>query len=268
MLVVPLVVDEFLEAVSPENLLRQVGRARLRCHPSTLHHALEDNDQLELFVPELLRGHAPKGTRLIDRVLDDDRPYEEDPTVELDVAAAVGDLEWLLTQRHHLALLRRAHLHEHRVHVRLDNVRLAHVADTKHQTHLAIPPTHHRVLAEHQRLCALLRAREFREHESRHECLDDDAKARLQHHGEYRLRAIARRVATAVPNRVLRLDGEEQRCSEVVHFLDARLPVSHAVVLKVAMHVANEPPDKRKHVPAEHERQDEHEQVPAPFYID
>ena len=267
-LVVSLVVDELLKAVSPEDLLREVGCTRLRRHPRALDHALEDDDQLELFLAELLRRHVPERTRLVDLVLDDDRPHEEDATVELDVAAAVGDLQRLLTQRHHLALLRRAHLHEHRVHVRLDDMRLAHVADAKQQTHAAVAPAHHRVLAEHQRLGALLRAREFREHESRHERLDDDAEARLQHHGEYRLRAVAGRVPTAVPDRVLRLNGEQQRRREVVHFLDAWLPVGHAVVLKVAVHIAYKPPDERKHVPAEHERQDEHKKVPAPFYID
>jgi len=53
----------------------------------------------------------------------------------------------------------------------LDDVRLAHVADSEEKTELVVSFTYDGVLAEQKRLCSLLWSRQFGEHESCHQRL-------------------------------------------------------------------------------------------------
>ena len=256
--------DEPLEPLAPHDLAWHVGGARLRRHAGALDDALEDHDQLELLALQVGGGHVPERARVRDAVLEDHRPDEEEAVV----IGGLAELQLVLAERHHLALGRRPAADQQRAHMRLDDVRLAHVADAEQQAEVAVALAHHRRLAEHQRLGALLRPRDLREDEARHQRLDDDAEARLEHHDEDRLGAVRRHLPAAVADRVLRLDGEEERRGEVGHLVDARRPARLAGVRQVAMREADQPPDEREQQPAEHECQHEDEQVPAPLDVD
>lgn len=81
----------------------------------------------------------------------------------------------------------------------LDDVTLAHVADTEHEGQLAVALADDGVPAEEQRLRALLGPRQLCEHHSHHEGLDHDARDALQTHHEDGGRAVLLGVAGPIP---------------------------------------------------------------------
>lgn len=78
--------------------------------------------------------------------------------------------------------------------MRLDDVRLAHIADAEHQAQDTVPLADYRVSAEQQRLRAFLRPGQLGKHHAHHERLDHDAHDALQAHDEYRLGTLLRGV--------------------------------------------------------------------------
>jgi hypothetical protein len=184
-------VDHGLEAVSPQDLGGQIGGARLRGHAGALDHPLQDHHQLEAFAHHVGGAHVEERTGLVDFVHDAGRPDEEDLVV---LAALAAHLELVLVELDGLALLGDALLDELRAHVRLDDVRAAHVADAEDETHLAVALADDGVAAEQQCLRPLLGPRQLGEHDAHHERLDHHPSDALQAHDADRSRTLLRYV--------------------------------------------------------------------------
>ncbi len=158
--------------MSPENLVRKIGRPGLGRHPGRLDDPLQYDDDLEPGMHHVRGGHAVERAVLVDRVHDRRRPDEEQPVL----AGVVADVELPLVVRHDLALGRHAAPDHLDPDVGLDDVGLAHVADAHEERELAVTLADDGVLAEQQRLRPLLWPRELREDHADHERLNPTIK--------------------------------------------------------------------------------------------
>lgn len=117
------------------------------------------------------------------------------------------------------------------------------VPHSEHEAQLPVPLRNDCFLAEHQRLCALLRLRHLDEHASDEEGVHDGAQQRLEEEEDDTLRALFSDVAVAVADRRFGLDEKQERGGKVVHVGDARdVGFFVAAVAQVA-------PDKGDHPP-------------------
>ena len=103
------------------------------------------------------------------------------------------------------------------------------------------------------------------EDEARHDALDEDAEHRLGHDGHDGRRTRVRDGPRAVADRVLRLDGEQQRAREVVDADDAGRPRVVGHVVDVAVDDADDEPQAGEQQPTGDERQREQQHVVAPL---
>jgi len=208
-------------------------------------------------------------------MLDDYGPDHEQTTFRFPIA----ERKVVLVQRYYLALLRFSFTDQYSADVRFDDVRLAHVSDTKQQTQLSVSLTDNRVFTEQECFRTLLGTRELSEDEPGHQGLNDDAEAGLTHHNEDRFRTLRVCSTATVSDRLLGLDREKQRGREVVHLFDARRRSSLSIAVfvmrfatrivgKVTVGETDEPPRESEYHPAEDEREDEIQEIPAPFDVD
>lgn len=127
-----------------------------------------------------------------------------------------------------------------------------HIADSEHQTELAISLTDNSVPREQQRLSSLLGPAHLCEHYAHHERLDHHTDDALDAHNEDRLRTFLGRDTTSVTDRVLRLDTEQETAREREDIVDAGCPVviylirGQMVLFKVTVAERDEPPDDRE----------------------
>jgi len=91
------------------------------------------------------------------------------------------------------------------------------VADAEHEAQFAVSLRNHRVLAEHERLCAFLRLGHFYEHAADEECIHYGAQQRLEQEEDDALRTLLCNVPVAVTDRGLSLNEEEESRGEVVN---------------------------------------------------
>lgn len=142
------------------------------------------------------------------------------------------------------------------------------VPHSEHEAQLAVPLRNDRVLAEHQRLCALLRLRHFDEHAADEKGVHDGPQQRLEEEEDDALRTLLGDVAVAVADGRLRLDEEQERGGKVVHVGDARgVGRVVAAVAQVAADVGDHPPHRSHDQPCNCVSEDEDEEVPAPLEI-
>lgn len=132
-----------------------------------LDDALQDDDDLELLPEQVVRRQVVERRVLVDLVHDGHGPDEEDAVL----ADVVAHVKLVLEEGQHFALPRHPLADQLRPHVRLDDVRLPHVAHAEQQAHLAVAEAQARVAGEEQRLRALLRPRQLGEHDAHHEGL-------------------------------------------------------------------------------------------------
>jgi len=176
--------------VAPEDLGGQVAGARLRGGAGAGHHALQDGHDLEVGAGQRVGAAVEERAILVDHVADGDGPDDED-AVE---AQVVADVQVELVEGQQLALVRHLLADHLEAHVRLGQVRLAHVADAELQAQLAVAHAHAAVAAEDERGGALLGPRQLGEHDARHQRLDDEPDHRLQADGGHQVRALLGRV--------------------------------------------------------------------------
>lgn len=74
----PIVPDDWLKAVAPEDLRRQIGGFCLRGLAGGLCRSFQGDDDFEPLVQEFLGGHIVERGCLVYRVHDDGGPQEED----------------------------------------------------------------------------------------------------------------------------------------------------------------------------------------------
>lgn len=117
------------------------------------------------------------------------------------------------------------------------------VPHSEHEAQLPVPLRNDRVLAEHQRLCALLRLRHLDEHAADEKGVHDGTQQRLEEEEDDTFGALLRDVAVAVADGRLGLDEKQERGGKVVHVGDARsVGRVVAAVAQVAADVSNHPP--------------------------
>ena len=88
---------------------------------------------------------------------------------------------------------------------------------------------------EYDRVRAILAARQLGEDNTGDETLYEDARHRLRHQQDYRLRTLAHHRSGTVAYRVLSLNGEQQRADEIVDTIDAGGPRVIVHVIGVAV---------------------------------
>lgn len=91
------------------------------------------------------------------------------------------------------------------------------VAHTEHEAQFAISLRNHRVLTEHERLCAFLGLRHFYEHAADEKSVHYGAKQRLEQEEDDAFRALLGNVPVAVADRGLSLDEKQKSWGEVVN---------------------------------------------------
>ena len=161
-----------------------------------------------------------------------------------------------------------AYLDEFAPDLRRHHVAVPQVPHPEHEAQLAVPLRDHRVLAEHERLGALLRLRHLDEHAADEEGVHDGAQQRLEEEEDDALRTLLGDVAVAVADGRLRLDEEQERGGKVVHVGDARgVGRVVAAVAQVAADVRDHPPHGSHDQPGDRVGEDEDEQVPAPLEV-
>ena len=141
------------------------------------------------------------------------------------------DLELVLIVRHLLAFGRDAHLDHLSADAGSDDVGLAHVSDAEEEAELSVALANDGVAAEEQRLRPHLGPRQFGEDHAHHERLDHDADDALDAHDEDGFRTLFRRVASAVADRMLRFDAEQEAGREAVDVGNAGLPSGTPLVV-------------------------------------
>lgn len=140
------------------------------------------------------------------------------------------------------------------------------VSHSEHEAQLPVPLRNDRVLAEHQRLRALLGLRHLDEHAAYQESVHDGAQQRLEEEEDDTLWALFRDVPVAVADGRLGLDEEQKRGGKVVDVGDARgVGRVVAAVAQVSADVGDDPPHRSHDQPRHRVREDEDEQVPTPL---
>lgn len=185
--VVLLASDERYEAVSPEDLARQVGRPHLDRRPSRFTGRLEHDDNFEVGDEKIVWREVPERTSLVDAVYDLDRPGEEVESgrvIIVVVMAMVGfgrRSEALLFKVDRAVLAVEPFVDEDRVYVHSDQLGDAHVADAEHQAERVVSvAADDRLLRKHDRLRSTIRSSEFGEDDSRDDALHDCTEDRLK----------------------------------------------------------------------------------------
>lgn len=136
-----------------------------------------------------------------------------------------------------------AYLYEFAPNLRGHHMAVPQVPHSEHEAQLPVPLRNDRVLAEHQRLRALLRLRHLNEHAADEEGVHDRPQQRLEEEEDDTLRALLRDVAVSVADGRLRFDEEQKRGGKVVHVGDARsVGRVVAAVAQVAADVGDHPP--------------------------
>ncbi len=152
-------------------------------------------------------------------MLDSFRPRKEHTIVAGQVAA---HFHVIRLKGYELALAGASRLDHEHFDARVRQLTYAHVADLEHEAQLAVSFRDDRIVREDDGSFALVRSRDLGEHHARHETLNEDAEARLQHEEHDGEGALFGDVAQAVADRVLRLDRVQQSRREVVYAMHAR----------------------------------------------
>lgn len=111
-----------------------------------------------------------------------DRPNEKDPIKSL----IVSDIHVELIERKYFSLFRQPLLDHLTADMCFNDMRSTHVSNAIEEAEASVSHANDGVLAEDQRLGALLRTCEFHENEASHERLDHHADDRLDTHGHDR----------------------------------------------------------------------------------
>lgn len=237
--------------------------AYLRGHSRGLDTTFEDDDHFKVFAKQIPGRHVVEWTLLVNDVHQSTWPNEENVIVTIvksnfDVGQVMGqDLSF---GRHLL-------LYQLRLNVRLNDMRSSHVTHAEHETQFAVPQRHYSVSTEKQRLCPLFRPGQLGEHHTHHKRLDHDASNRLDAHNEDRFGTFLRGEPGAITNRVLRLDGVQERRGEGVQVVHTRSPLFVSDVFQIAVSETDEPPNDCEAQPTQDESHGEDHQVITPLNI-
>ena len=157
-----------------------------------------------------------------------------------------------------------------RAHRGANQRRRPHVAEPEHEAEPAVPLTDHSTPRKQQRLRALLRPGQLREHDADHERLDDESDDALYAQQDHCFSALIRDVAVPVADRVLGLQAEEEATREVLDVIHTCAPrvVVDILRVKVAVRYSDQPPEDGEQEPAQEEAEAEHEQRPPPLDVD
>lgn len=194
------------------------------------------------------------------------------------ILATIGaHMQLLLIEGQHLALLGHLLADDLGPHMRLNDVRFAHVAHTEHQTGCPIPMADDRVAGEEQRLGALLWTRQFGKDNADHEGLNEYTRDALYAHGEDRLGTLLGHIAIAIADGRLRFHRVQECRHHTLHLRHAhgmrhvgnqlRLCVPQMYVLQVIVGKGDRPPDEGEEGPRDDEAGGEDEQRPAPLCV-
>lgn len=119
------------------------------------------------------------------------------------------------------------------------------VSHSEHEAQLPVPLRNDRVLAEHQRLCALLRLRHLDEHAADEKSVHNGPQQRLEEEEDDPLGTLLGDVPITVADCRLRLDEKQERGGKVVHVGDARsVGRVVAAVAQVAADIGDHPPHR------------------------
>ena len=256
--VVFLLEEDRLVAVTPEDLVGQVRAPALRGHGRGLHHTLEDDHDLKVCIVDVLLAQIVQRTVLIDLMDDGDgrhQKYAVNAAVEahVDVYLIQGDV---------LPLGGDSGLEELRTHVCLHQVALAEVAHPPHEAELAVPHGNHGVVAEDQRLVSLLGLGHLGHYRTDDEGVDDAAHDGLKDHHEDGHGALVCDAAEAVADGGLRLDGEKEGSREAVDLGHTGFALLGRI--QVPVEQRDQPKHTAEEEPGEHESQAEDDQHPPP----
>ncbi|KAJ8249780.1 hypothetical protein COCON_G00229960 [Conger conger] len=202
--------DDGHEAVAPLDLLGHVGGAGLRGDAGGLHHALQDDDDLQVAALQLHGGEVVEGAVAVDGVADDERRQQEDAVardgaLRVDVDLVDGD---------DLALGRGGLAHHLQAHGRADDHALAQVAHAEHEAEAVVAHGDDGVPAEDERLGPPVRLRRLHEDAAQHDGVDDQPHDVLQDQHADGRRALLRDHAPAEADGHLHLDGEQEGRAE------------------------------------------------------
>lgn len=151
--------------------------------------------------------------------------------------------------------------------LRRDHVAVAQVAHPEHEREFAVPHGDDRVLAEHERLGALLGLGHLDEHAADEESVHDGAEDGLEEEEDDALGALVGDIAVAIADGGLGLDEEEEGRGEVVDVGHAGRVVADVSFVEVAPRVGDHPPHGRHEEPGHGVGEDEDEEVPAPLEV-